>query len=165
MTTINSLDSKFYAGIGSRTTPKEECEKITRIAEALERKGFILRSGGAEGADEAFAVGVKDPQNKIVLRPKHSTAAAEELASKVHPMWSACKEYVRKLHGRNAQIVFGQNLHQPASFVLAWTLNPTYGGTSLGIKLAKAAHIPVFNLASPEETKSFVRFLFGVETP
>lgn len=164
MTTITS-PAKFYAGIGSRGTPQDECEKLTRLASILEKRGYTLRSGGAEGADKAFEFGVTEIARKIVLRPKHATKAAEEMASKVHPMWSACNEYVRKLHGRNAQIVFGENLDSPVDFVLAWTLNPLVGGTSLGINLAKRANIKVFNLAKPEETAAFVEFLSSVQAP
>ena len=56
---------KFYTGIGSRNTPVSEQEKITKIAAYLEAIGFVLRSGGADGADQAFERGVKKPENKI----------------------------------------------------------------------------------------------------
>jgi len=52
---------KFYSGIGSRTTPLEVQALCTRIAAQLEKAGYVLRSGGAEGADKAFAAGVLDP--------------------------------------------------------------------------------------------------------
>lgn len=44
----------FYTGIGSRQTPPEILKMMTKIATQLESKGWVLRSGGAEGADEAF---------------------------------------------------------------------------------------------------------------
>jgi len=155
---------KFYAGIGSRSTPPEECAKLTRIAEILERRGYVLRSGGAEGADKAFEAGVKDPTNKIILRPKHSTADAEKIAASIHPAWSMCNEYARQLHGRNAQLVLGQKLDQHADFVLAWTYDGAdRGGTRTGLVLAKLWNIPRFNLAKPEDAKAFLEFLNNVE--
>jgi len=51
--------SKFYAGIGSRETPEEVQDMMTEIASYLEDKGYMLRSGNANGADQAFAKGVK----------------------------------------------------------------------------------------------------------
>lgn len=150
---------KFYAGIGSRTTPDFECEKLTRIAEILEKKGYILRSGGAEGADKAFEKGIFQVGMKEILRPSHATKEAEEMASKVHPAWHMCNEYVRKLHGRNAQIVLGKNLDHPIEFMIAYTINPTIGGTSIGIKLAKFNKIPVFNMAESSEAKALGEFI------
>lgn len=46
--------NKLYAGIGSRTTPGDILQIMTLIANALAQKDYILRSGGAKGADSAF---------------------------------------------------------------------------------------------------------------
>ena len=45
---------KYYTGIGSRKTPENILKKFKDIATFLETKQYILRSGGAEGADSAF---------------------------------------------------------------------------------------------------------------
>jgi len=152
---------KFYAGIGSRSTPQLEMNKLTLFAEIAENDGFVLRSGGAEGADKAFEAGVKNPENKRILRPKHATKEAEEIASKIHPAWHMCNEYARALHARNVQIILGKNLDEPAEFVVAWTLNPTMGGTSLGIRLALSRKIPYFNLADASHQVPFMAFFKG----
>lgn len=144
---------KFYTGIGSRNTPATELDKISKIASYLEFQGYVLRSGGAEGADKAFEAGVKDPKNKIILRPKHSTAEAERLAASIHPMWSACNEYARQLHGRNCQLVLGEKLDLPSEFVIAWTYDgKERGGSRTGLVLANQRGIPTFNLADPVDT-------------
>src|SRR4051794_35199053 len=49
--------AKIYTGIGSRQTPAEVLALMTRIAQALDAEGYILRSGEAAGADTAFAQG------------------------------------------------------------------------------------------------------------
>jgi len=49
---------KYYAGIGSRSTPAEVLGKMTSIAGKLCDLGYVLRSGGAPGADTAFEAGV-----------------------------------------------------------------------------------------------------------
>lgn len=154
---------RFYSGIGSRAAPADALKQCTKIAEVLEGLGFTLRSGGAEGADKAFEAGVKNPANKVILRPKHCNKAAEEMVSKVHPAWSACNDYVRQLHGRNAQIVMGLNLDTPSEFVVAWTFDGiNKGGTRTGLVLAKKSGIPTFNLADKEEAKRFGLFLISL---
>jgi len=147
---------KYYAGIGSRSTPPHILEYMTKAAGHLEKMGYILRSGGAEGADKAFENGVKDFLNKEILRPKHSNSSAELLASTIHPMWSACNEYARGLHGRNCQIILGKNLDTPVEFVICWTLDGIQrGGTRTGLVLASQRGIPTFNLANPDEIEQF----------
>jgi len=43
-----------YTGIGSRKTPDDILDLMTRIAVAMDAWGWTLRSGAADGADEAF---------------------------------------------------------------------------------------------------------------
>lgn len=155
---------RFYSGIGSRAAPYEALLQCTKIAEFLEHAGFTLRSGGAEGADKAFEVGVIDPSKKVIFRPKHCNKAAEEIASKVHPAWGACTDYAKHLHGRNAMIVLGLNLDSPSEFVVAWTFDgKNRGGTRTALVLAKRRGIPTFNLADKEESKKFGLFLLSLK--
>ena len=49
----------YYAGIGSRNTPKEVLDVFESIGKYLALQGFVLRSGGADGADRAFERGCK----------------------------------------------------------------------------------------------------------
>lgn len=46
-----------YAGIGSRKTPKNVLDFMFEIGKELALLGYVLRSGGAEGADSAFEKG------------------------------------------------------------------------------------------------------------
>ena len=60
----------YYAGIGSRNTPNEILSLLTSLAEQLALKGYILRSGGAKGADSAFEKGCdKVHGNKEIFLP------------------------------------------------------------------------------------------------
>ena len=54
-----------YAGIGSRETPADICALMTQIARVLDARGMILRSGGADGADNAFAIGARIGHREI----------------------------------------------------------------------------------------------------
>lgn len=46
-----------YAGIGSRNTPNGTLNIMDRLGAFLAREGWILRSGGARGADSSFEAG------------------------------------------------------------------------------------------------------------
>jgi len=51
------VDVIYYAGIGSRSTPDNVLGIMEKLGIVLAKKGFILRSGGADGADKAFEKG------------------------------------------------------------------------------------------------------------
>jgi hypothetical protein len=150
----------IYAGIGSRKAPKDVLEKIFSLSRFLDSKGFKLRSGGAEGPDEYFALG---SSQKEVLRPSDATQEAVAYVSKFHPAWERCGEYVRQLHGRNAQIIFGKDLTNPVDFVVCWTPNgKVVGGTATGIKMAQANKIDVYNLAIKADILRLKGFLHEI---
>ena len=50
-------ENKVYTGVGSRETPATILAFITKLAEQLAKQSWILRSGGATGADSAFETG------------------------------------------------------------------------------------------------------------
>ena len=49
------MTTLIYAGIGSRATPGAVLADMTKMAGWLSRTGWHLASGGADGADSAFA--------------------------------------------------------------------------------------------------------------
>ena len=49
----------IYAGIGARKTPGGVLVLMREVGAILARDGWMLRSGGAEGADSAFEAGAK----------------------------------------------------------------------------------------------------------
>ena len=62
----------YYAGIGSRDCPEDIGLIMTELARELEKGGWILRSGGAIGADTFFENGITDPANKKSLSIRQS---------------------------------------------------------------------------------------------
>jgi len=135
----------FYAGIGSRETPEVILSQMKNIAITLKASGYVLRSGGAIGADTAFEEGADDL--KEIFKANDATEEAIEYASKFHPAWNRCSDYAKKLHGRNSMIILGKYLQTPVSVVYCFTKNgKDIGGTGLGIRIAKANNIKVHNL-------------------
>lgn len=169
---------EYYSGVGSRECPEDVGAAMTRAASYLETKGYILRSGGAPGADTFFENGVKDSDNKHIYLPSkgfngnqsplyYITDEALELAATIHPAWHRCKPYARKLHARNTYQVLGFDLKTPSSFVLCWTPNGEIaGGTATAIRLAKKHDIPVFNYGNVKSKRyddAFEQFMMLVK--
>ncbi len=142
-----------YAGIGSRETPDEVLEVMTKAAQWLASKGYKLQTGykrktgdriKEEGADKAFSIGAK---NKELFGPDMANDKTIAIAHEVYPnlkgMWeytynkwvetvgeTKAKEYADgaiNLQARNTFQVFGASLDTPVDFVLFYaeeTSNP-----------------------------------------
>ena len=76
-------------------------------------------------------------------------AKLQPFAAAHHDAWERCSPAVRKLHARNVAVIGGAGVTVPVSAVVCWTKSGRVtGGTGLAIRLAEAADIPVFNLAT-----------------
>lgn len=145
---------------------------MSRIAVRLARRGFVLRSGGADGSDLAFEAGATSIEapceiylpwrgfngSKSALHDLETHGRAAEIASRCHPAWSRLKDSHRKLHTRNVYQVLGRDLESPAEFVICWTpdgveegahTSRETGGTGTAIRVASMFGVPVINLLNP----------------
>lgn len=168
--------NKTYAGVGARVAPEGVLAAMRRIAARLEKCGWFLRTGGAEGPDTAFDEGVEDAGNVAVYLPwKGFDGSGEEfipiperafeLAEQYHPNWAACSDGVKKLHARNSMVLLGPNCDDPVDFVIAWTPEgKTVGGTGQVLRMAYAMKIPIFNIAVPNNARLLHLFLETQET-
>jgi len=148
--------AKYYTGIGSRQTPFQILASMTWVAKRL-RTGydFILRSGGAAGADSAFELGAAD---KKEIYTAHSDIPdwAMKSVEQFHPRPDLLNNYVKRLHARNALLIFGeQGPEGPrenwSRFIICWTPGGRItGGTGQGLRIAQHYDIPVFNMADPK---------------
>ena len=136
-----------YAGIGARATPASLLADMTVMAGWLARTGWQLSSGGADGADSAFAAGAPAGQRTIRLpwrgynghrgpdcRVLSAAALSRcmEIAAPLHPAWARCSPAVRKLHARNAAILLSDTLDRPVDAVVCWTAGESVtGGTGI----------------------------------
>lgn len=147
----------YYSGIGARITPEHIKVFMNLVSHKLYEDNYILRSGGAKGADKAFEIGI---DKKEIFRPEHCPQYCIDYASKFHPHWDKCNKYVKKLHGRNAQIILGKYLDEPSKFVICWTVDGKIeGGTGLAIRIAQENKIPVFNLSDEKTLKRLCSYL------
>ena len=125
-----------YAGIGARATPTTVLRDMTVMAGWLAGRGWHLATGGAAGADSAFARGAPAGRRTLylpwsgyngcsgpdcrVLTPDE-LAACMVVAGQLHPAWERCSQAVRKLHARNVAILLGRGIDTPVHAVVAWS--------------------------------------------
>ena len=164
---------KYYTGIGSRSTPAEVGEAMEKIANRLDKLGYTLRSGAADGADTFFENGSK---NKEIFIPWSSfgkgivpeySEFADDLLKGIHPAYNRLSSGAKKLHLRNINQVLGVDLDTPSDFLICWadvdnTGNPK-GGTRTAWMLAKKYNIPCFNLYKEEDRGNLKLFLNNLE--
>lgn len=151
-----------YAGFGSRATPRAVLEAMTVMAARLARRGWHLHSGGAAGADSAFAAGAPPVTRTLYLPwpgyrghagPDCRTLSPDRtrrclaIAAALHPAWHRCSPAARKLHARNVAIA-SADTEAPVDAVVAWTVGGAVrSGTGMAIRIALDRGIPVLNLA------------------
>ena len=154
---------RYYAGIGARDTPPFILETMKSLAEYLYTEGWILRSGGAGGADLAFEAGCGSDDKKEIYLPwkgfNNSSSKRYKigddallLASEFHPYWGNLKRSHRLLQARNGYQVLGENLNTFSDLVICYTKNGTVrGGTGQALRIANSSkyNIPVLNLGNP----------------
>ena len=127
---------KYYAGIGSRETPADVLYAMGAIAVRLSYKGWTLRSGGAPGADSAFAQGAWDAftegdgDGRMLTRPEiylpwlgfESIGNARlvnpqpetfSIAEQFHPAWDRLSQGAKRLHARNVHQILGPDVTTP----------------------------------------------------
>lgn len=140
----------YYAGIGSRETPSDIQNKMTEISAILENLNYILRSGGATGADTAFEIGIVNKKNMNIYLPtfnfnghtpnnlshiyiaedrsnKDYQSAYESL--KYHPTGFRMRLKVRNMMIRNYFQAFGHNSLPKSKFIICWTPDAANGST------------------------------------
>ncbi len=159
-----------YAGIGSRETPFDICKLMTKTARKLDRLGFTLHSGGAEGADVAFEVGASKKRiflpwdgfnNKRVDGVSYTVPPFnDELVNKYHPAAHNLKQGGLKLMSRNSYQVLGTDLNSPVDFVVCWTKDgKASGGTGQALRISEDYKIPIFNLKNKDAVKQLGNFI------
>ena len=171
---------QIYTGIGSRETPVEILQLMARIGYTLAQNGWILRSGHAPGADQAFEHGARQAKGKMEIylpwngfenaytgnrQPEYIVGFhpdAERVASLHHPAWERCSQGARKLHTRNVFQVAGLDLETFSDMVICWTKDGKRGGgTGQTLRIAEHLQIPIFDLAviaNPEVILEFINY-------
>jgi len=174
------MTRKLYSGIGSRSTPPEIIDKMKEFAYLAAQRGWILRSGAAQGADSAFELGCDDAKGeKEIFLPWPNfnnhysqsigpSEAAMKVAAEIHPNWKRLSQAPRKLVARNMHQIMSAEMKEAVLCVVCWTpdgcetmkeYSRATGGTGTAISFASSQGIPVFNLKHPDRYVDAVEYL------
>lgn len=165
-----------YAGIGSREAPDDVLAVMEKLGYSLAKKGFVLRSGAANGSDTAFEKGCDraDGKKEIYLPWKGFndsvsnlygvSQAARELAFDYHPNLYSLSDGAVKLMCRNGYQVLGLKLNSRSLFVICYTKDgKASGGTGQAIRIAEAYSVPVFNLHNKDNLQKLKDHVESIE--
>ena len=167
---------KIYTGIGSRSTPEHIITLIHGISKKLNEQGFLLRSGGANGADSAFE---KFSTNREIYLPWdgfnrriHDGSSyfeflkcsgwtmANSSVNNFHPYHEKLSASARLLMARNFMQIMGADGKTPTNFVICWTKDgKDIGGTSQALRIARHENIPILNLGNLKIERHFTNWL------
>lgn len=152
----------YYAGIGSRSVYDNELYTLCKnIGMCLAADGWILRSGGASGADTAFEQGcdLSHGEKEIYLPWKgfnknnsilyNISPEAYEYAKTFHPAYSRLTPGAAKLIARDTYQVLGGDLKSPSDIVVycaETTRSGVKGGTGQAVRIAQFHKIPTLNI-------------------
>lgn len=175
---------KIYAGIGSRETPPEVLGWMEQLGEDLGKAGWILRSGFADGADNAFARGAEIADGPMELyvpwagfnhAPTNDSRIINvqefsdlhhhmsSVAEHFHPNWEACSPAAKNLHTRNVPQICGADMATPVTCVICWTPNgKSGGGTGQAIRIARSLGIPIFDLFNERDRETLCIFINNI---
>lgn len=154
---------RYYTGVGSRETPQNILKLMTYTAKFLDSKNYILRSGGAKGADCAFELGASDDKCIVYSINKRKALSSKDVIvpdlEKFRTLAKLCclhynkinSQFAKDLHTRNICQVIGHNIDEviKSDFLICYTQFGEYkGGTTTAIRCAERFDIPVFNFGT-----------------
>lgn len=163
----------IITGIGSRETPNNILKEMQKIGEYCLNNKITVRSGHADGADWAFEKGAQERcivylpsntfNNHLISKSKKvivpDNIKYDKITDQFHPNPRALSKFARLLMNRNACQVLGLNLDKATNYIICWTKDgQASGGTGQALRIAKAYHIPVFNMYF-EELNTFEKIV------
>ena len=175
----------IYTGIGSRETPPEIIKQMVWLGEVLANKSYVLRSGGANGADLAFEKGCNNVEGiKEIYLPVKGFNKSESLLFEIpkraydlariyHPKYYGLHPFAKKCMARNVLQIMGPSAQpvleeEMSSMVICWTKDGAEttddtsidtGGTGQAIRVAYDYAIPVFNLKNEDALDRLTKHL------
>lgn len=154
---------KIVTLVGTRFPPHQIAQVASKIGRNLSDRGFIGRSGGAIGMDQAWMLDYNcelseiyrpdDKCNGINVTKFENFYEAEEMVKLIIPHFEYLDFYSQWLHVRNAYQVLGRDLKTPSDFLLCYAEvrnKVVQGGTRTAVVLARKHGIPVYNLIDDE---------------
>ncbi|UOL48667.1 hypothetical protein [Pseudomonas phage Astolliot] len=156
----------IITGIGTRYPDHQAFQMMVKIAKRMAGLGWSLRSGGAIGSDSAWEQGWSGFDTKEIylaagadkefdyqINSYDMWMEAQDIASRVHPVWERLSQTSQDLHTRNIFQVLGLTLDRKSDILVAYAEpkgHSVKGGTATAYNLAKSLGVPVYNLYTVE---------------
>lgn len=179
---------KYYAGIGSRVLPMPIINLIKEIGYKMALKGYILRSGAADGSDSDFEYGCihacgeadiflpwRGFKNRVKgkfkginyidpIQGQMSVSRRLMIDTGIIPHWDKMNETSQKFHSRNVNQVEGDFDEPDVTVVIFyaptdWATDEVQGGTRTAVELARKKGIPTYNLYVESEKSRIMEIL------
>lgn len=120
---------KWYTGVGSRETPVDMQAIIRLLAYKLANMGYGLRSGGAQGADNAFQAGW---WNARLDKVKEYPLESWDMRAEIYIAWSGFNGLTKNCLSGNVYIPSGDI--EKAAQQIASGVHPAWDKCSQGAK-------------------------------
>lgn len=168
---------KTVAIIGSRRIDPNQFNYIVAVAKAFAKRGWVIKTGCADGADYASMVGCRevdptlltlylpwarynesyqrDTDHKLIYDERDQQFLFwKESVAKYHPAPQRLSRGAFALMARNYGIVSG------ADVVVAMPMSITdVGGTGQGMRIAKDLDIPLYTVCDKDERQRLKTFI------
>lgn len=168
-----------YAVTGNKDVPPEIVSKVKELVNYLNGHGFTSRMGcddpienaAYESAAKKEAILPWREFNSIESKFTFTNDRAMAIAKKFHPTFDNMKKGIQLILAKNARLILGNRMDQPARFLLCWTEDGVEnirqktaktGYTGHTIAIACGAGVPVFNLANPDAEKRLREYVESI---
>ena len=166
--------------IGTRSLSAGWKQLIVEFSRGMAEAEWMIRSGAAEGCDQAWTEGFTHRASSVSLylpwptfnksywfgsgyRIQHNpTEEGARIARDSISYWDSLKQGAKKLYARNSHIILGPDCRKPSDLVVAYTTTgDDRGGTGQAIRIARAKQIPVLNIHWPSDQRKLQALLEG----
>jgi len=155
--------------------PEDIIKRLIQLKDVLVDNKFNIRLTSGTKGDEALIAATKDIQPEIYLPWKDfnniesklyfNDKLSQHIAKQFHRSYDTLKPAIQAFLARNVRLVLGEKLKAYTLGVITWSedgaediTEVTFktGNISHVISIAKALHIPVFNLQKPDAIKRLI---------
>lgn len=161
---------------GNETPPPVVLQTLQRLVPELEKRGYVIRSGGMKGMENA----VEELSRNIELhlpwkgfdgkesKFTYTSEEAKEFAKRYHPAWDQAKPVVQTFCAKNVRLMLGKDLKSPTQILIIWSEDGVEharertaktGLTGVAVALASELRIPTFNLQRPDAEQRLMQYL------
>lgn len=164
------MEAKYYTGTGHISVPKGIKNTIIELSAILAKKGYILRTGGEKGSDEAFEEGCDsiDSSLKEIYLPWEGFNDREGIVfDKNQEIMEDMKDFHINIKaitikakyklGRDYWELKGRDMNTPSEFLIIYDTGD--GSANYTHRLANRYKIPVYNLYEKEVLNKVKKYI------